>query len=319
MDPVKIEQRRGHKKTKLPPPKNADLTAFQKAMVNNPYARALATHVRHCQITMAHLPSFFQIPFDFLPSPNPPHRTSIVPARLFSDVTPGVSYQKSGGSAYVQSRKSVLKYVTAKEKSGQLMAADPSSNGQRRKNLSKKPWRKDMDEVVLGLLQDAVVKSLKWGLKHLKAGLVVRCDGGASCVESIDGVACFIYQQTFGRHSDVEAQIDEHIHFAQSMIETVAKIEMAIRKHNNLNIDGNARQPPTMSLAACRPVVRYPVAPYKDRIIPVYSLMDLLGETKMEKLLKGTAFEDTRAFTIKEGNLTTNAQMALLRLHEYMN
>jgi hypothetical protein len=37
MDPVKIEQRNKHKKPKLPPPKNADLTPFQKALVNNPY------------------------------------------------------------------------------------------------------------------------------------------------------------------------------------------------------------------------------------------------------------------------------------------
>lgn len=181
-------------------------------------------------------------------------------------------------------------------------------------------WRKDMDEFVLELLQDSVVRSLRWGLQHPKAGLVVRCDDGASGVENTDGAACLLYQQAVKSHLDLEAQIDKHISTAQSLSAKVASIELGIRRQNKLEIDGLLlRKPPLMRTTASRPPARYPSVPYKDRIIPVYSLTDLLGEEKMGELLKDTAFEDARAIVVKEGNLTTNAQMALLRLQEYMN
>lgn len=52
MDPVKIEQRNRHRKTKLPPPKNADLTPFQKALVNNPYGKhkQYSLHIRRLTV-----------------------------------------------------------------------------------------------------------------------------------------------------------------------------------------------------------------------------------------------------------------------------
>ncbi|KAE9972224.1 hypothetical protein Vi05172_g11541 [Venturia inaequalis] len=327
MDPVKIEQRNRHRKTKLPPPKNADLTPFQKALVNNPYARALATDIRHCNITDAHLPSFFQIPFEVLPHIDPPHQFYLVPTRLFADVTPNVSYKKTGASNYAQCRQSVLKHVLEEKIHTALinhsqredMGETKNNKSPRFRQRSGVRWRQDMDEFVLGLLQSAVVRSLKWGLQHPKAGLVTRCDDGAANIESIDGVACFIYRETLKSHSDLEAKIDTYISTAQSLSAKIGRTEMDIRLHNNLDNDHRRRKPPVMSLAASHSPARYSSARYRDRIVPVYSLTDLLGEEKMRDLFKDTAFEDARAFVVKEGNLTTNAQMALLRLQEYMN
>lgn len=177
-----------------------------------------------------------------------------------------------------------------------------------------------MDEFVLRLLQSAVVRSLRWGLQHPKAGLVARCDDGAGGVESIDGVACLIYLETIkSDHSTIEAKMDRNIDIVQSLRAKVEDIERDIRKHNNIETFRLRRKPPEMSIVARRPPARYPSAPYRDHIIPVYSLMDLIGEEKMVELVKDTVFDDARAIVIKEGNLTTNAQMALLRLQEYMN
>lgn len=133
--------------------------------------------------------------------------------------------------------------------------------------------------------------------------------------KSIDGAACFIYQQTFWPHSKLEAKIDKNIWNIQLAIKS---IEQDSNRKKNLNARVQLRKLPSMTVTASRPIVRYPTAPYRDRIIPVYSLIDLLGEHKMGELLKDTAFEETRAFVVKEGNLTTNAQMALLRLQIYL-
>ncbi|TLD20114.1 hypothetical protein E2P81_ATG09184 [Venturia nashicola] len=330
MDPVKIEQRNRHRKTKLPPPKNADLTPFQKALVNNPYARALATDIRQCKITTAHLPSFFQIPFEVLPHND---QFCLVPTRLFADVTPNVSYKKTGSSGFVQGRQSVLKNVL--EEKNQFVFTSQTQRedmGQAKKNMGKDElrrlkkkrkqgvrWRGDMDEFVLGLLQSAVVRSLRWGLQHPKAGLVAPCDGGALDVESMDGVACFLYLETLKSYLDLEGKVDKHVSLAQTLSEMVNKIETNIRVYNDLDNNGLRRKPPAMRSDLCNPPARYPSAPYRGRIIPVYSLMDLVGEEKMRSLLKDTTFEDARAIVVKEGNLTTNAQMALLRLQEYIN
>jgi hypothetical protein len=180
-------------------------------------------------------------------------------------------------------------------------------------------WRNDMDELVLGLLQNAVIKSLKWGLQHPKAGLVARCDEGASGVESIDGVSCLVYRDIIKSCVDLEAEVDRLVKDSHYFHDRVSSIEAFGRRKRGMGNDSIQRHPPALSVAYSHPPAPYPSAPYKDRIIPVYSLTDLLGKENMGELLKETSFESARAIVLKEGNLTTNAQMALLRLQEYLS
>jgi hypothetical protein len=186
-----------------------------------------------------------------------------------------------------------------------------------RKNLK---WRKDMDEIVLDLLQKAVVKSLRWGLQHPKAGLVARCDEGASAMNNIDGVACLFYQNTINTYVELEALADKLVHECHYFHHRVTSIEAVGRRKRGPSegVHTSIPHPPALDIKHSHPPAPYPSARYKDRIVPVYSLMDLLGEQKTRELLKETSFEDARAVVVKEGNLTTNAQMALLKLQEYM-
>jgi hypothetical protein len=186
----------------------------------------------------------------------------------------------------------------------------------KRKNLV---WRENMDEFVLGLLQNAVVRSLRWGLQHPKAGLVARCDEGASGVESIDGVACLLYKDTIKSFLDLDVVVDKLVHECHYFHQRVSKFEATGRRLKGTSQELIEKFPPALSVAYSHPSTPYPSAPYKDRIMPVYSLVDMLGEEKMAELLKETSFEGARAIVLKEGNLTTNAQMALLRLQEYLN
>lgn len=177
-----------------------------------------------------------------------------------------------------------------------------------------------MDEFVLGLLQNAVVRALRWGFQHPKAGLLARCDEGASVMESIDGVACLLYKNTIESHLDLEAKVDKLVNECRFFYDRVVNLEATGKRLRGTSQEHTLMQrPPALNIAYSHPQEPNPSAPYKDRIVPVYSLMDMLGEEKVGELLSNTAFEDAQAIVLKEGNLTANAQMALLRLQEYLS
>lgn len=62
-----FEARSKHRQPKLAPSKNP--TAFQKQLSKNPYALALATPIRRCELTRTSLPSFFLQDFNLLAHP----------------------------------------------------------------------------------------------------------------------------------------------------------------------------------------------------------------------------------------------------------
>lgn len=176
-----------------------------------------------------------------------------------------------------------------------------------------------MDDFVLRLMQNAVVRSLRWALQHPKAGLVTRCDGGGSSVESIDGVACLMYRESIKTYSNLEAKIDLLIDTCHRYGQKVQEVRKRIGQKNRESSDGITKLPLSMSVALGCSSARYASTRYKDGIIPVYSLTDMLGEEKMGELLKDTPFEDARTIVVTGGSLTTNAQLALLRLQGYLN
>jgi hypothetical protein len=281
----------------------------------------LASDVRLCKITAARLPSFFQIPFEILPHPEPPHPLCVVPSRLFVELTPEVAAKstKKGAASYAQARRSVLRFVTSAKRVGVFVNEyqRDAMGVFKRKNLV---WREDMDEFVLGLLQNAVVRALRWGFQHPKAGLVARCDEGASGIKSVDGVACLLYKDTIKSHLHLEAKVNKLVNECRFFHDRVVNLETAGKRLEGTGQEHTLmKHPPALSISYSHPREPNPSAPYKDRIVPVYSLTDMLGEEKVGELLSNTTFEDARAIVLKEGNLTANAQMALLRLQEYLS
>jgi hypothetical protein len=273
-----------------------------------------------CKISDAHLPSFFHIPFDIRAHPEPPHGPWLVPSKLYAEVNPkaAVNSHDRGASSYVQGRRSLLRFVAERKRHLLLLNENMKQNlGQSRvKNLV---FRQDMHELVLGLLQDAVIRSLRWGLQHPKAGLIARCDEGVAAVEKIEGVGCLLYIDTTKNFKLLEEEFEKSVADCHTLVDQITKWE---RKQQRLGKraadDPRTTFPPALNLAYSHPPAHFPMAQYKDKKIPVYSLKDMLGAKKVQELLKGTVFEDARALILREGNLTTNAQMLLLRLQGYL-
>lgn len=67
MDPEAVAARGKHKSPKAPPSKTP--TLFQQQLAKNPYAQALATPVRVCQVTDASLPNYFLQDFALMAHP----------------------------------------------------------------------------------------------------------------------------------------------------------------------------------------------------------------------------------------------------------
>ena len=67
MDSEAVAAREKHKARKLPPNKNP--TAFQRKLASNPYALALATPVRSCQVLDVRLPRYFLQDFELMAHP----------------------------------------------------------------------------------------------------------------------------------------------------------------------------------------------------------------------------------------------------------
>lgn len=68
MDPKAMAAREKHKLPKLPPSKTP--TLFQEQLAKNPYAQALATPVRQCQVTNTRLPKYFLQDFELMAHPD---------------------------------------------------------------------------------------------------------------------------------------------------------------------------------------------------------------------------------------------------------
>jgi hypothetical protein len=67
MDPAAIAAKQKHHAPKAPPSKNPE--PFQQILAKNPYALALATPLRRCQLTYVGLPSFFLQDFNLMAHP----------------------------------------------------------------------------------------------------------------------------------------------------------------------------------------------------------------------------------------------------------
>ncbi|TAQ89100.1 hypothetical protein B7494_g2595 [Chlorociboria aeruginascens] len=68
MDPSFLAARNKHQAVKRPPPRKP-ATPFQQKLYNNPYARALATPPRTCNVTRQVMPKFFLLDFNLMAHP----------------------------------------------------------------------------------------------------------------------------------------------------------------------------------------------------------------------------------------------------------
>ncbi|KAL8733845.1 MAG: hypothetical protein Q9166_001833 [cf. Caloplaca sp. 2 TL-2023] len=194
MDPKHQAARNRHKTSKREP--SGDLSAFQKKLRKNPYARALAKPIRQCAVTGARLPNFFLLDFGLVPHPKTgrPWQISklavednvdIASDRSMPEETEQNTAAPNQNTAALRSARPVAgSYVIAQQSAMKLMSSLKHRSYMQmlphrwkldaRFKADQIVWRKDMDTFVLDLMRRKVVKLLKY-LSFRPAAYVVPC------------------------------------------------------------------------------------------------------------------------------------------------
>ncbi|KAI9666497.1 MAG: hypothetical protein M1821_004433 [Bathelium mastoideum] len=222
MDPSIKAQKERHKtpKPRADPQKR---TRFQQKLYDNPYAQALATPVRICNVTEVHLPSYFHLEFhDLLPPQLPPDPddspSSPSTAAAAPPSWPPPSPKSSSSRSMSRSRSSSSSSTpwllplrlsrTAHPPSHPAHTTGPAARCLARLNLLRhlsgisarqirlrgrlrfgdaRVWREDMAALIARLLAETVETKLAWGLKH-GGKAAVKAIGGETWGEWVEGV-----------------------------------------------------------------------------------------------------------------------------------
>ncbi|KAI9697856.1 MAG: hypothetical protein M1820_007643 [Bogoriella megaspora] len=329
-------------------------TSFQKQLSENPYAQALATPVRTCRITGVRLPSYFHLQFhDILPparnpsntstdqgtsGKNPPSTPWTLPLRLHHlthpappSTTPNaVPWSPKGQSTTLLARRSVLRYL--------------NNTGIRKRVLrgGGRIWRGDMEDYVLKLMREAVVKKGWWGVKKGwaeevrltgpdgsgKGGWEGAVDWGegrwVKGLQEVDNVGCVLFLRPVIRKEirEVEREINRRMGEVVRVVEKVLALEHEIMI-KRVTRDGKLgkvkrSEPKGVNVRALFPRLEVPMVEWRGERVPVYDLVEMLGEEKMGELVGGSRVEGASCVVLKKGYFTSSVQMWLGKLWMYV-
>ncbi|KAK4990875.1 hypothetical protein LTR66_005369 [Elasticomyces elasticus] len=340
MDPIAIEARTKYKQPK-PRQTFEKLTSFQRALHANPYAHALATPLRLCASTSALLPKHFLIPFETQVAPpaqepdehtRPPQdgtsksplqsrasKLQLVPT--LPNNAPGTC--RKGPTSFLISRQSALAFASKKKGWHSLVSLRMQDKARttRRESWS---WRENMVDHVLAGMRNSVVANLHWPFQHANAKLLLDVEDELDCIDKIDDVSCVLYLRPVTQPRIVE--LANEISAMESRIHTLASRVAEVRRQALQSLErlhNDQSRPPQiyqleMQPALLHPPLYFPTVQYRGTEIPVYELVEMLGEENVGALVRGTKWEGAVCVIVQRTYLTTGVQLALSGLQGFI-
>lgn len=201
MDQGLLRARNRYRNRKTEP--SSEPTEFQKKLLKNPYAQALATPVRSCSLTNVRLPSHFLLDFGLAPHPRTGKPWQIPKLALDPNVTtPGdaskfdrpasasykddVATNPSGSSTkrparavagnHVISQKAAITFVSNIKRKSFFQMVPHRWKLDTRFKTDDLVWREDMDDFILELMRKKAVKLLQY-LSSRPSAYIVKCEG----------------------------------------------------------------------------------------------------------------------------------------------
>lgn len=182
-----------------------------------------------------------------------------------------------------------------------------------------------MASLILNLLRDRLLSKLQWFFGFRGRLIPVR----SPLREDIDGVedvSSILYLDSLKTHADeLQSQVE------QLTIEGDKWSSYFSKQYSRLvdphEAPGVTHSSPLWYVEAIvprlAPRVRFPVLEFKTttwrgRKVPVYSLLDMLGEEKLEKLVKGSKYEGDRCLVLKSRRHSVPVGMQLAQLQMYL-
>ncbi|KAK4952855.1 hypothetical protein LTR28_006575 [Elasticomyces elasticus] len=125
-------------------------------------------------------------------------------------------------------------------------------------------------------MRNSVVAKLHWPFQHANSKLLLDVEDELDCIDKIDGVSCVLYLRPVAQPRIVElaneiSAMESRIHTLASRVAETYQLEM---------------QP-----ALLHPPLYFPTVQYRGTEIPVYELVEMLGEENVGALVRGTKWE----------------------------
>ncbi|KAF2870938.1 hypothetical protein BDV95DRAFT_628861 [Massariosphaeria phaeospora] len=315
LDPAVLSQRAQWQQTKAQPDVNS-FTPFQKKLWENTYAHALASDVRQCRSTMILLPSALLVSLH--PRPHP--ETSdpwLLPVNLTT------TSKQLGPPLRFLGRRSVVAELG--RKAGWKSGLNERFTQKLGRKIGKMVWREDMSDLILSLLQKNLLNKLRWHFRQ--PGRLLPCASPRpEDIDAIEELSCVLFFGSLKTGADaVHVQAQHIMREAESLTQEYSKI---LVKH----LDPHRAKTTTHSapfwypgplVPRLQPRLRFPplelrTTDWKGRRVPVYSLLDLLGEDKLQELLQDSSLEGATCVGIRPGRHNVPVETLLLQLQAFL-
>jgi hypothetical protein len=191
--------------------------------------------------------------------------------------------------------------------------------------MSKMVWREDMPELVLKLLRKKLIGKLRWFFQN--SGRLVRVDSARTeNIDPVEDVSCVLYLGSLKTKADeVQAQAEEILHTTDNLAQKFADgLQKHLDPHLSKAVTHRApawwRGPlvPHLQSRVKFPPLEFKTTEWRDSKVPVYSLMDLLGEEGLSELIKDSKYEGERCLIMKRGRHNVPVELLLMQLQAYL-
>ncbi|KAF2803706.1 uncharacterized protein BDZ99DRAFT_452746 [Mytilinidion resinicola] len=295
-----------------PDPDLNNLTPFQKKLYQNPYAHALATPVRLCSATLLRLPSdlLLSMQVKLHPTTEAPW---LVPAALAS------KSNNHGVPVRYLAQESMILYLTRNKREPWKYTLPLRIVENLGSAIKKLVWREDMPALLLSILRKQLVANLRWFFGKTSNHLVPCESQSPTDVDHIDDVSCILCLRTLTTGVD-------HLHteLTQIVLKAEQSADKISKRHRQTYDTSKTSSDPPPHVPRLKPSLRFPplhfpTAVWRGRRVPVYSLIDLLGEEHLAELIKDTKFQDEKNVVVmRESRIAVSAQIKLMQLQAYL-
>ncbi|KAF2018502.1 hypothetical protein BU24DRAFT_421485 [Aaosphaeria arxii CBS 175.79] len=315
LDPITLDRRSRWEQRKSRPSVDA-FTPFQKKLLANPFAHALASPARVCRSTNTLLPDAFLISLHLCPHPETTDPW-LLPVSL------AASPRASGPPYRFVARKLAVQELYQKQnwRSGVYRRITEKFGGK----VGKITWREDMPDLVHSLLQKRLLRQLDKQFKHGGSRLVPCDTPHSESLNHLEEVSCILYFKSLKTHAnDIHDRANNIIEACHDHARAYSIISQDyLDPHKATGAKHFAPiwwKGPVIPLLQPRirfPPLDMPTTLWRGSRVPLYSLQDLLGEDGLRQLLVKSRFKDETCVVAKRSQYSTSMELSLLKLQAY--
>lgn len=192
-------------------------------------------------------------------------------------------------------------------------------------NVKRMVWREDLPDLILGLMQDSLIKKLSWNF-GFRGRLIPVASPRPKDIDHVDDVSCMlIFGSLHTRADDVHDR-------ARAIIDEMEKWSSYVAKSFEDKLDPHAapevthKSPswyvepliPRLQSRLHFPELEFKTTLWRGKKVAVYSLTDLLGDEKAQQMISGSKYEGERCVVVKTARQNVSVELLLMQLQAFI-